>query len=307
ISQDEDFIYIGDFGNNLGTRRDLAVHKISKQAYLDSDDVTATTISFSYEDQFDFSNNGNSDLDAEAFFVLSDQLIILTKQWQSQGSVAYTVPKEPGTYVASKLGTIENIGLVTDASYNPSTNTLVILGYSSFLSPFVGVIKDLKSDAIFEGITTTDLGLNFIQAEGITFTSPSHYYISSEFFSRQNPGMTSPSQLFSFSVLNSEEPSTPETPVNPEEPETPINPEPETDNDQLVIYQDINDGFYRYEITTDKNIVTQIIFDFSGRIIWENNTETEKEGILNIPLESALYYFATYLDNKVLAKPFFAN
>ncbi|MGB3145767.1 MAG: T9SS C-terminal target domain-containing protein, partial [Maribacter sp.] len=117
ISQDEDFIYIGDFGNNLGTRRDLAVHKISKQAYLDSDEVVATTINFSYVDQTDFSNNGNSDWDAEAFFVLADQLIILTKQWQSQGSVAYTVPKEPGTYVASKLGTIENIGLVTDASY----------------------------------------------------------------------------------------------------------------------------------------------------------------------------------------------
>ena len=306
IAQDEDFIYIGDFGNNLGTRTNLAIHKIAKQAYLSANEVTASTIYFSYEDQTDFSNNGNSDWDAEAFFVLADQLIILTKQWQSQGSVAYTLPKEPGTYQASRIGAIENIGLVTDASYNPSTNTLVILGYSSFLSPFVGIQRDFDSDAIFEGIDPIDLGLSFTQAEGITFTSDVNYYISSEFFSRQTPNITSPSQLFSFTLFSEEVPLSPEPPANPEEPKNPETPAPETDNDTLIIYRNSNDGLYRYEITTDKDILTQIIYDFSGRIVWENMFEAEKRGVLDIPLESALYYFATYLEDKVLAKPFFA-
>ncbi|WP_144800408.1 hypothetical protein [Maribacter sp. MAR_2009_72] len=308
ITEDGEYIYIGDFGNNVGTRTDLAIHRIAKSDFLASDEVQATTIFFSYADQIDFSDSGNSDWDAEAFFVLNDELIILTKQWQSMGSVAYAIPKFPGNHVAERVGAIENIGLVTDATFNSTNNTLVILGYSSILSPFIGTVDILDSQDVLSGLSINSLGLNFVQAEGITNTTSGNYFFTSEYFSRQSPTIESSSRLFSFQLID-EEPEEPEIPEEPEEPETPEEPEePETPQeelvDQLIIYKDDNSNIYHYSITTTKDIYGQIIYNVLGQRVWENLNEVEKEGVINVSLETSIYYMAMYLEDGVIAKPF---
>ena len=306
ISQDNDFIYIGDFGNNLGMRTDLAIYRISKSDFLTSDSVIATIINFSYEDQVDFSNNGNSDWDAESFFVLDDELIILTKQWQSQGSVAYAIAKTPGTYVANRIAAITDIGLVTDATYDQTTNRLVILGYSNILSPFIGVVANLNSQSIFEGYEELTLDLNFVQAEGITQVNSTSYFFSSEFYSRQNPTIESESRLYSFQ-LKMDEPENPEEPTPPKEPENPENngtPELSIENDQLLIYRDNTTHRYHYSLSTNKAVYGQIIFDVLGRPVWQNSGEIEMEGIIEPHLETSIYYLTLYLDSTVIATPF---
>ena len=226
ITQDEEFIYIGDFGNNIGTRVDLAIHRISKEDFKSSDTVEATTISFSYEDQKDFTNTGNSDWDAEAFFIVNNKFVVLTKQWKSFGSVAYTLPITPGVHVANRIGAIEDVGLVTDVTYDVTTNRLVLIGYSSILSPFIGIVDDLILESPFAGYAPQNLGLNFVQAEGITQINSTNYFFTSEYYSRQSPIIESTSRLFSFQILVDvpEIPENPDTPVEPENPE-PDNPE----------------------------------------------------------------------------------
>ena len=307
ITQDEEYIYIGDFGNNVGTRTNLAVHRISKEDYLNSSSVTATSINFSYEDQENFTDDGNSDWDAEAFFILENQLIILTKQWQSLGSVAYTIPKIPGNYTATRLSSIENTGLITDATYDVATNRLVIIGYSSILIPFIGVVENLNPQSIFEGYSQKSLNLNFVQAEGITHTSSNNYFFSSEYYSRQSPTIESSSRLFSFQLLANEpeEPSNPEEPEEPEEPENPENPDDsEQLKDGLIIFKDNTTNQYHYTISTSKAIYGQIIFDVSGQQVWKNYNEVQKEGSIPLYLETSIYYLALYLEDGVIAKPF---
>ena len=53
-SDKEGNIYIGDFGNNNGTRTDLKVYRIAITDYFASDSVTADVINFSYSTQTDF-------------------------------------------------------------------------------------------------------------------------------------------------------------------------------------------------------------------------------------------------------------
>ena len=57
ITADEEYIYIGDFGNNDGTRQDLRILKLSLEAYLNESDMVSEIeeISFSYADQGSFS------------------------------------------------------------------------------------------------------------------------------------------------------------------------------------------------------------------------------------------------------------
>ncbi len=202
IDQDEQFIYVGDFGNNKGTRQNLAVYRIRKTAYNRSETVMAEKIAFKYEGQIDFTKkNGNSDWDAESLIAIDDKLVILTKQWQSNGTVAYSIPKLPGTYVAKKLDSISNMGRITGASYNKATKLLYLIGYSRYLIPFLVRVENPSPDAIFAGgIIRTDLEMGFVQAEGITYVSADHYFFSSEYFSRKSPSITSENRLFSFKV-----------------------------------------------------------------------------------------------------------
>ncbi|MDF4203233.1 hypothetical protein PXD56_09720 [Maribacter sp. SA7] len=338
ISQDDEYIYIGDFGNNVGTRKDLAVHRILKEDFLNANTVSAETINFSYEDQQDFENSGNSDWDAEAFFVIDDRLVVLTKQWKSLGSVAYEFSKFPGTYVASRVGAIDDIGLITDATYDTESNRLVIIGYSSILSPFVGVVEHLNFNAVFEGYIQQSLGLNFIQAEGLTQTSEENYYFSSEYYSRQTPTIESTSRLFSFQIPTiEEEPTEPEEPENPQEPENPEEPEvpdnleepenpaepeipEESENpedpilpvfpentgkeDELIIYRDNVSSRYYYAITTDKTVFGQVIYDVTGKEVWQNTGDIGKKGIISYHLESSIYYLALFLEDGVVATSF---
>ena len=306
ITQDENFIYIGDFGNNVGIRTDLTIYRIAKTDFVSSESVVATVTRFSYEDQTEFINNGNSDWDAEAFFVLDDQLIILTKQWQSFGSVAYTVPKIPGTYTATRVGAIEDIGLVTDATYDPVTKKRGGVGYASSWSPCIVIVPDLNPSAIFEDYTQEELNLAFVQAEGLTQIDAERYFFSSEFFSRQNPTIESESRLFSFELPldepgNPEEPTPPVEPENPEEPTTPENPNGE---DHLVVYKDSSSNQYYYSLSTNKSVYAQIIFDTLGRPVWQNPDNVEKEGIIYPNLQTAIYYLALYLEDGVIATPF---
>ena len=137
ITQDESYIYIGDFGNNTGNRQDLVIYRVAKSDYDLSNTISAERIDFSYEDQTDFSEIQNSDWDAEAMVDFNDQLLIFTKQWQTNGTVAYSIPKIPGSYSAKNLGFYDVSGLVTGATYNNFSNVLMLLGYSSQLQPFI--------------------------------------------------------------------------------------------------------------------------------------------------------------------------
>ena len=308
ITQDEEYIYIGDFGNNLGTRVDLAIHRISKEDFISFDAVEATSINFSYEDQEDFTNNGNSDWDAEAFFILNNQFVILTKQWKSFGSVAYTLPITPGIHAANRVGAIADVGLVTDVTYDDATNRLVLMGYSTILSPFIGIVEDLNLESPFDGYIQQNLGLNFVQAEGITQINSTNYFFTSEYYSRQSPTIESISRLFSFQILADEPeiPEEPEVPVTPETPEETENPEPENEegNDMLVIFKDNSTNQYHYSLSTNKEIYGQIIYDVSGRQVWQNLGNIEKKGTISQHLESSIYYLTLYLEDGIIAKPF---
>lgn len=299
ISQDEDYIYIGDFGNNLGTRQDLTIYRVAKADYLDNDSATAEAIFFSYEDQTDFTDTGNSDWDAEAFFVLEDEFIILTKQWKTEGSVAYAVPKTLGNHTATRRDTVENIGLVTDADYNDTDGTLLVLGYSNFLMPFARMYSITASTIFPDEFTAVLLEIGLAQVEGVTNDGLGNYFISSELFTRQSPNITSLSRLFKFSQNEEVQPEPEPEPV----PEP--NPPPEENEEELLIFKSLGTGEIRYVINSENNINGTRIYDVNGKTVWEQfTTSVEKEGVISQHIATSVYYFVVYFDNSVRSKAF---
>ncbi len=182
ISQDDQYLYIGDIGNNLGNRRDLRILRVEKNPLAAGEQVI-DTIWYSYEDQADFDPGGgqNTDFDCEAFVVAEENIYLFTKQWISLGTDVYAIPKIPGTYQAENLGSCNVKGLVTGAAYLEHEHLLVLSGYTSYLYPFFHLCYDFRDHDFFSGNSRRiAIALPFHQVEGIATENGLDYYASNE-------------------------------------------------------------------------------------------------------------------------------
>jgi len=196
MTQDAQYIYIGDFGNHRGIRKDLCIYKVSKAAFDASTTVRAEKIYFSYPDQ-PTARTAKSDFDAEALFSLESNLVILTKQWNSQGTTAYRISKDSGAHIATNMGKYHSNGMITGVTYNEKAKKVVMVGYNLLMLPFIIEVSDFSYENLFSGtVKRTNLEIGFIQAEGITTLDDKNYFISSESF----PIMGTRASLFSFSI-----------------------------------------------------------------------------------------------------------
>ena len=185
VSVDSEYIYIGDFGNNYGNRQDLLIYKISISDFLNSADnsVYAEEINFSYSDQTSFQSNPyNSNFDAESIISLNDSLYVFTKNWVDGKSNVYSISKNAGNYIASKVDSVDVQGLITAAEYNINSNTLTLLGYDTD-SPFIVELSNFNESNFSQGLITKFPLIvpetSSIQTEGLT-NIDNHYYISAE-------------------------------------------------------------------------------------------------------------------------------
>jgi hypothetical protein len=201
ISQDDDYLYIGDFGNNgTGNRTELKILRIAKNSIC-SQNILIDTINFKYSDQTDFNNAGsnNTDFDCEAFIVDSDSIFLFTKQWKSKKTSVYSLPKISGTYIAKLKDTYNINGLVTGATFIKNKNIIVLTAYTNLLQPYLVILYDYQKSDFFKGNKRQLLlNLPFHQIEGICSVSEYKYYISNE--KRSQSGITIANKLHTIDI-----------------------------------------------------------------------------------------------------------
>lgn len=197
ISQDSAYVYIGDFGNNVsGNRTDLKILRIEKNSLLNNV-PQIDTLFFSYADQIDFTatNNNSSDYDCEAFIVTEDSIYLFTKQWVSNQTAIYVMPKLPGTYSASLKSNYDVQGMITGATFLESQRLIVLCGYTNLLQPFLTLLYDFSGTDFLSGNKRKlNVSLPFHQTEGIATNNGLKYYLSNESFI-QAPFINNPQKL----------------------------------------------------------------------------------------------------------------
>jgi hypothetical protein len=221
ISQDDNYIYVGDFGNNSrGSRTDLKIYKISKADASLSNTVNAEVISFSYSDQTDFSGKSPNatEFDCESMLVLNGKIYLFTKQWLSYGTSIYEIAStSAGSYTANKLTTISNVGLLTGASLQTQKNVIGLVGYSLIPSPvtiipftfsrYIYLLYDYTGTNFFGG-NVRKINISESQkSEAICFKNSNYIHIGSEgtlspYFSEKVPIQESLSLFEYLAVYN---------------------------------------------------------------------------------------------------------
>jgi hypothetical protein len=154
LAQSDTHLFIGDFGNNNGSRKDLSVLKIPITSVLGSTEVIAEKLSFTFSDQTDFTGNGGiHNYDCEAFFFSNNLLHLFTKNWADQKTKHYTMSPTQSNSIANLIGSFDVKGLITGAGIDSQGN-ICLLGYENagFTSrSFVWLFSGYSGTDFFSG------------------------------------------------------------------------------------------------------------------------------------------------------------
>lgn len=118
--------FIGDFGNNNGTRKDLKILKFPADS-LGKKKIVPEVIAFSYADQTDFTSSQFTNFDCEAMVATADSLYLFSKSKSSGICRVYALPVHSGNYLADISDTVQPPFWVTGAHLQ--NNELMLCGY----------------------------------------------------------------------------------------------------------------------------------------------------------------------------------
>jgi hypothetical protein len=190
IAASSSHLYVGDIGNNNGTRTNLGVYKVKfsnipTDSILTIDDSQWSFIPYAYDNQTDFSNQGENqtEFDCEAMLLFQSELHLFTKKWLTKTSTHYRINQTSG--IAETIESFDVQGLITGADISPDKKTVVLLGYntSGFPDVFVWLLWDFTGEHFFSGNKRRiELGtpLTLGKSEGIGFRDNCTGYITNE-------------------------------------------------------------------------------------------------------------------------------
>ena len=185
VCSDGKTVFVGDFGNNKGKRKNLRIFTFQLSDIPEEGDssITVDSITFRFGDQTSFDYNKHEhDFDCEAIFATEDYLYLFSKGWATGTTRLYRLPKTPGNYVAEVVNSFDSQGLITGADYDRENRILVIVGYvKTIWKPFMYIIFDFEDD----GVKLSNRRMEMpqwtgAQTEGICFFDEGRCYVTAE-------------------------------------------------------------------------------------------------------------------------------
>ncbi len=194
LARDDNYLYVGDFGNNDGDRSDLKIYKVPINQ-LSQNAATTEVIAFQYEDQTSFEPApAQNNFDCEAFFFANDSLHLFTKRWLDQKTYHYVLPAEAGSYVAQLRDSFDTEALITAADIDAQGH-IILLGLAPITQEAVlWLLYDYPEGHFFAGNKRRiSLGSPFVngQLEGICFSGIWEGYLAAERFGQLPPQLQS--------------------------------------------------------------------------------------------------------------------
>jgi hypothetical protein len=187
IAQDENYIYIGDFGNNQhGGRPQFTIYKLAKsdiQALTGNVSINAEVINYTYEDQPAIPIKGPANatnFDCEAMIALDDKIFLFTKQWKGNKTILYELSNSINTQVAKIKDSLVVDGLITGAAISNEKKRIALTGYTKTGIRFLYLIHNYVGDEFFKGKKQKFILTGFVQTESVNFINEGYIFLGSE-------------------------------------------------------------------------------------------------------------------------------
>ena len=192
VCTDGESVFVGDFGNNKGNRKNLRVFTFPLSAIPEEGNasIEVDSILFRFADQTNFEKRKHAhDFDCEAVFATESYLYLFSKGWETGTTRMYRLPKTPGNHVAEVVNGFDSQGLITGADYDRENHVLVIVGYvKNIWKPFMYIIFDFDESGVKLSNRRIEMPqLTGAQTEGICFFDYGRCYVTAE----TSPSMTS--------------------------------------------------------------------------------------------------------------------
>ena len=185
VSTDGTTVFVGDIGNNKGSRKNLRIYMFPLSAIPAEGDATvqADSILFRFADQTNFEKRKHDhDFDCEAMFATEQYLYLFSKGWATGTTRLYRLPKTPGNYVAEVVNGFDSQGLITGADYDPKNKLLVLVGYvNKVWKPFMYLIFDFEEHG--QNLANHRFEMTHLlgcQTEGVCFSEDGRCFVSAE-------------------------------------------------------------------------------------------------------------------------------
>jgi hypothetical protein len=187
VSIDRKYLYVGDVGDNNGTRENRTIIRIAKSSIGNNPTATVTgdLINFTFPDEGIVKKKKNNNYDCEAMISYKDSLFVFTKRRDDLKTQLYVLPKSPGTYSARSIALFKTKGLVTDAAVNEKGNEIALIGYDEgHTRPFIWILSNFSGNNFFSGNykrfeLTNERKLDW-QLESIEYKNYDSFFIACE-------------------------------------------------------------------------------------------------------------------------------
>jgi hypothetical protein len=183
LTGDDEHFYIGDVGNNKGTRKFIQIHTVPKQHIKNEDNVTTSKV-FYRNNVIKNNEYLNHDFDAETLININNSLFLFSKSWNTGTLFIYQLDKVMPEQLVEAVSEIKGLsGVITGGDFDRKNNRFILVGYElkgmGSFHPFITILnRDLTLHKSFglsgygqvEGVCVTPNGEVWFTQEGSFFS-----------------------------------------------------------------------------------------------------------------------------------------
>ena len=178
ITNDNEYLFVADTGNNFGNRDNLNIIRVSKGTDFMVDGI----IEISYSDQESFFPRPKHKYDAEAIIVIEDKIALFSKDRENLNTDLYLVNKnQNGSQILTSEVSYNVNTLITGGDYDEDRNLLALVSYNSNGNQYLLLFKNFKlNDLENNTFKKFKIPLEQAQIEAVKIIDEKTFWVTSE-------------------------------------------------------------------------------------------------------------------------------
>ena len=178
ITNDNEYLFVADTGNNFGNRDNLNIIRVSKGPDFMVDGI----IEISYSDQESFFPRPKHKYDAEAIIVIEDKIALFSKDRENLNTDLYLVDKnQNGSQILTSEVSYNVNTLITGGDYDEDRNLLALVSYNSNGNQYLLLFENFKLNNLENNtFKKFKIPLEQAQIEAVKIIDEKTFWVTSE-------------------------------------------------------------------------------------------------------------------------------